>query len=315
VRAKLTNPKQTRCIDSEGQWVMGHQVPLESSWQGLAKLARMAAMAVDEAMSVMPASLWSRVPLLLCVAETDRPGRVDGLDDRLLSMIEQELRARFAPQSTVIPHGRVAVAVALSQAGALVHQHGIERVLIVATDSLLDWRTLSHYESAGRLLTPGNSNGFMPGEGAGAMLVGKPATSGRELVCQGVGFAMEPAHIDSDEPLRADGLSQAIKSALGEAGCEMHDMDYRITDLSGEQYYFKEASLSLSRTLRRLKDEFDLWHPAECTGEAGALAGAVAVAVAREACAKGYTRGSSILVHLANDNGKRAALALRFGGS
>ena len=27
----------------------------------------------------------------------------------------------------------------------------------------------------------------------------------------------------------------------------MHDLDYRITDLSGEQYYFKEAALALGR--------------------------------------------------------------------
>ena len=51
--------------------------------------------------------------------------------------------------------------------------------------------------------------------------------------------------------MRADGLATAIKGALADAGCEMHDMDYRITDLSGEQYYFKEAALALSRTLRQ----------------------------------------------------------------
>ena len=34
----------------------------------------------------------------------------------------------------------------------------------------------------------------------------------------------------------------------------MHDFDYRITDLSGEQYYFKEAALALSRTLRQSKE-------------------------------------------------------------
>ena len=152
----------------------------------------------------------------------------------------------------------------------------------------------------------------MPGEGAGALLVGAPAGVGGELVCTGIGFGREKAHIDSEEPLRAEGLSQAVKSALADAGCEMHDMDFRITDNSGEQYYFKEAALTLSRTLRKVKAEFDIWHPAECTGELGATSGAAIVATAQAACAKRYARGRSTLAHMANDAGQRAALCLHY---
>ena len=92
-------------------------------------------------------------------------------------------------------------------------------------------------------------------------------------------------------------------------------MDFRITDLSGEQYYFKEAALALSRTLRQRKEEFDLWHPAECTGEQGAVAGAAVIAMADAACRKAYTKGPNILSHMANDAGQRAALALQFRGA
>jgi 3-oxoacyl-[acyl-carrier-protein] synthase-1 len=49
----------------------------------------------------------------------------------------------------------------------------------------------------------------------------------------------------------------------------MHDFDYRIADISGEQYYFKEAALALARTLRRRKPEFDLWHPANMLEKPG----------------------------------------------
>ena len=118
--------------------------------------------------------------------------------------------------------------------------------------------------------------------------------------------------MDSEEPLRAEGLSMAIRAALTEAGQPMHAFEYRITDLSGEQYYFKEASLALSRTLHQPKEEFDLWHPAECTGEAGALAGAAIVALADSASRKGYGKGSNIIAHMSNDTGQRAALSLQF---
>ena len=86
---------------------------------------------------------------------------------------------------------------------------------------------------------------------------------------------------------------------------------YRITDISGEQYYFKEAALALARTLRARKEEFDLWHPAECTGETGAAAGAAIIAQACAAAQKGYACGPQVLAHMANDAGQRAALCLQ----
>jgi 3-oxoacyl-[acyl-carrier-protein] synthase I len=312
LRAKLTNPSETRFIDSDGEWIMAHQVSLDQPWRGLTKLAKMAAMVIDEALAGVARNEWPHIPLLLCVAEPERPGRLDGLDDQLFLDIQTELDARFSPQSAIVAHGRVSVAVAMAQARALLGQGKSNRVLVAATDSLVSWPTLNHYEREDRLLTAGNSNGFMPGEGAGALLVGADGAFASDLLCTGIGFAREAAHLESGEPLRAEGLSQAIKACLQDAGCQMHDMDFRITDLSGEQYYFKEAALALSRTMRKLKSEFDIWHPAECIGEAGAVAGVAVIADAHAACTKKYTKGPNILTHWANDAGQRAALSLHY---
>jgi 3-oxoacyl-[acyl-carrier-protein] synthase-1 len=269
----------------------------------------MATLAIRECLADVPREEWSRLPLLLCVAEAERPGRLEGLDDELFAEIEQSLGAQFAENSSVVAQGRVAAFVALLRARAIIGTRSAQRVLIVATDSLVTWPTLSVHERNRRLLTPDNSNGFIPGEGAGAVLVG--AGQGG-LQCVGIGSATEAAHIDSEEPLRGEGLTQAIRHALGEAGCAMHDVDFRITDISGEQYYFKEAALALGRLLRVRKQEFDLWHPAECVGETGAVAGATAIAVAEAACRKRYARGSTILLHAANDSGHRVATVWRF---
>jgi len=311
-RAKVTNPTETRFSDANGTWLMAHQVTLEQPWRGLTRLAKMAALAIDEALEGVPTTERAALPLLLCVAEPERPGRMAGLDDLLFQHIQEELSCQFAPQSAVIPHGRVGIAVALSQARSLMAKAWLPRVLIAATDSLLSWPTLSHYEQNDRLLTESNSNGFIPGEAAGALLVGAPAGNAAELVCTGIGFGREAAHIDSGAPLRADGLSQAIRASLADAGCQMQDMDFRITDNSGEQYYFKETTLALSRILRQRKAEFDIWHPAECTGETGAASGVAVIAAAQAACMKAYTEGPNILAHWANDGGQRAALSLQY---
>ena len=314
IRAKVSNPTETRFIDAGGERIMAHQVALEAPWRGRTKLCKMAAMVIADCLKDIPREEWERVPLLLAVAERERPGRLDGLDDRLFLEIQDELRARFASESCIVAHGRVSVVIALALARKLIADGNHSLVLIAATDSLLAWPTLSVYEREDRLLTPRNSNGFMPGEGAGALLVGRPTGDG-ELHCNGIGFAIENASIDSDEPLRADGLSAAIKCALADAGCELHDLDYRITDISGEQYYFKEAALALSRVLRQRKEEFELWHPAESIGETGATAGVAALAVAGDAARKFYAPGTGILAHFSNDAGRRAAAVLNFRGT
>jgi 3-oxoacyl-[acyl-carrier-protein] synthase-1 len=316
-RAKLTNPTPTHFADAAGEWIMAHQVPLPQPLRGLPKLARMAAMAIAEALQDIAAHEWNGLPLLLCVAQAQRPGRPAGLDDELFLRIQSELGVVFGDASAVVPQGRIGVALALAKARELVAQGRVNgrtrRVLVAAVDSLLSWPMLEHCERAGRLLTPANSNGFMPGEAAGALLLGEP-DGGPALVCTGIGFGRESATIESEAPLRADGLVQAIRAALAQAGRQMHEMDFRITDDAGEQYYFKEGSLALSRLLRVRKEAFDIWHPAECTGEVGAASGATILAAALAACEKRYAIGPDILVHLGDDDGPRAALCLQYRG-
>jgi 3-oxoacyl-[acyl-carrier-protein] synthase-1 len=248
------------------------------------------------------------------VAEPERPGRQQGLDDLLLPDVQDELGASFAPNSSVAAHGRVSMGVALAQARRLIQEAHVARVLIAAADSLVAWPTLSVYERAERLLTSANSNGFIAGEAGGALLVARPRGKD-ELLCDGIGFGMESARIDSGDPLRADGLANAIKAALADAECEMHDLDFRIADVSGEHYYFKEAALALSRTLRRRKERFDIWHPAECIGESGSVAGLALLAIASDGCRKAYADGPNLLAHMSNDAGQRAAVVLRHRGS
>jgi 3-oxoacyl-[acyl-carrier-protein] synthase-1 len=280
-------------------------------WRGVTRLVKMSSMAVTECLAGIPATDWPRMPLLLCLAERQRPGRLGSLDHRILFDLQRELNTEFAQDSSVLPYGRASIALALRLARELIETGTNPKVLILATDSLIVGQTLRTFERSGRLLTPANSNGFAPGEGAAALLVGADP-GGKRLLCTGIGLGTERAHIESGEPLRGEGLTQAIRLALDDAACEMRELDFRITDLSGEQYYFKEAALALARTLRVRKPEFDLWHPAECIGDTGSVSGAVTVAVAEAACRKTYGHGPNILCHFANDGEQRAAIVLQF---
>ncbi|PZP98665.1 MAG: hypothetical protein DI587_13715 [Variovorax paradoxus] len=313
VRAKLSNASTTQFAQADGEWLVAHQVALGEPAEGVHKLALMAAMAIGECLDGISPSRWSSIPMLLCLADSARPGRVADLEDRLLRALERMLGTRFGKQSAVLAHGRVGASVALAQAQRLIAE-GVPQVLIVATDSLLEWSTLDAYMAQGRLLGPFNANGFVAGEGAGAVLVTAAGPSS-DMVCLGVGFGHEPAHIDSGEPLRGDGLAQAIKAALAPSGLQIHEVDYRVADLSGEQYYFKEAALALLRTMRHRRETFDLWHPAECIGELGAVAGMAGVILATHAGHRNYAPGGKVLIHCANDGGQRAALVLQKGAA
>src|SRR6266851_5681367 len=81
IRAKLTNPTETHFVDANGELLMGHPVPLDPPRRGLARLSAMAAMAINECLAQEPRQRWSTIPALLCLAERERPARIDELDE------------------------------------------------------------------------------------------------------------------------------------------------------------------------------------------------------------------------------------------
>jgi 3-oxoacyl-[acyl-carrier-protein] synthase-1 len=309
IRCAIDGFAETRFRDSGGEWLIGCEVPLERPLRGAAKLAGMLAIAIDECTRGDPMRDIRSIPVVLCTAEPERPGGAAGDEDRLIERLQSELGLHLHEASLRLADGRVGVALALSHAQRLIYRDGARQVIVAAADSLLRSRILADFEARDRLLTSRHSDGFIPGEAAAAILFEAPREGARhQWICDGIGFGAERASEDSEEPLRADGLVAAIRAALAEAGCEMGDVDFRIADVSGSQYRFKEAALAVSRTLRRRKNDFDFWHPADCVGETGAAAGAVMLGVLEMAGRKGYAKGRRVLLHLGNEDGRRAAM-------
>ena len=298
---------------------MAHQVALEQPWRGVAKLARMAAMAIDEVPGGGAARGVGRRSRCCC-AWPNASARAAGWAGRPLFMRAGAVcsASRFVAESAIVAAGtRRRRAGACPGAQADSASGSLERVLIAAADSLLTWPTLSHYERSERLLTEGNSNGFMPGEGAGALLVARSERQAASCCCTGIGFGMRAgAHRFRRAACAADGLLTAITGCAGRCGCDCTTSTIRITDLSGEQYYFKEAALALCRILRERKEEFDIWHPAECIGEAGAAGGAPSCAGGACGVPQGLcARPERSWLHMANDAGQRAAVVAAISGA
>jgi 3-oxoacyl-[acyl-carrier-protein] synthase-1 len=123
----------------------------------------------------------------------------------------------------------------------------------------------------------------------------------------GEGLGTEPATVMNDEPLRAEGLTAALRTALREARLGMHEVAFRLSDVAGESYAFEELTLAQSRVMREVRSSQPLWHPAEGLGDCGAAAGLIQVAWAEQAFARNYAPGPVAALHASSAWGDRAA--------
>ncbi len=311
LRARYDNFADTRFISHSGDWIIGAEVPLDPPRRGRERLIEMLRGPIRECLAAVPPPEAANVPVLICVAEKDRPGRTRGIDE---GFVEDVMRAvGMAPhaESRTIAYGRVGGAVAMRDARDLIAK-GAKYVIVAGADSLLVGESLSAYDRQDRVLTASNSNGFAAGEAGAAVLVGPAAAGGLTLL--GLGFAREEAHVTSGQPLRADGLVAAMRAGLGEAGIDFSAVDYRISDLSGEQYYFKEAALAMTRVLRKRKEQMDIWHPVDGFGHTGAAVLPLILGICLTAGRKGYAPGPTVMAQTADDDGRRGVMILRMEG-
>ena len=309
LRARLANFQETRFISRDGAWILGAEVPLETPWRGLQRLVHLLAGPLRECLDACPDLAPEAIPLFLCVAEPERAGRLDGLDDRLAAGLTEALGCSFHRSSRIVAYGQVGGAVALDQTRKLIAAGTVTCAIVAGVDSFLLAETIRAYDAEDRLLSEANSNGFIPGEAGAAILLGPAGTGGLRLL--GIGLAAEKARLGSDLPLRADGLVAAMRISLDEAGLDFAQVSYRISDLCGEQYYFKEAALAAGRLLRGPHDVPDLWHPADGFGYTGAAAIPLMLGVSLTAARKGYAPGPIVLGQASHDDGRRATMVLR----
>lgn len=311
-RARIENFQETRFISQDGAWVIGAEVPLETPWRGLARHVHMLTGPIEECFAAVPKAVPEQTALLLCVAEEDRAGRLSGLDNELPQRAMSIMAKRFGPGSNMIKQGPAGGAVALKMAADLIAAGTAAHVIVAGVDSFLLSPTIRAMDADDRLLTEANSNGFVAGEAGGAIILGRAQPGALRLL--GTGFAMEQATLASGQPFRAEGMTQAYKAALGEAGLTMGRIDYRIADMTGERYYFKEAALALTRVMRERKEFMDFWTPTDTFGHTGAASVPLLLSVAYIAARKRYAPGPVVLAQASDDDGRRAAMVLGWEG-
>lgn len=302
MRAHVDGFQETRFHSTPEGWLTGAPVPLPRNWIGEKRIAHLAAGAIAEAFESVPEA-HGRTALILCLPEEDRPGRPVHDSLTLLRRIGEIVKVVPHSHSRIVAHGRPSGHAAFDYARRLLASGDAPYAMIAGVDSYLTAPTISHYLKGRRLLTADNANGFIPGEAAAAVLCTR--SSGGDFQLFGLGLAREPASIYNakDLPLRADGMTAAYDAAFRETGIEMNRLGYRISDLVGEQYWFKQTALASIRLLRGRHEFQDLWSPAESLGNIGAAAVPMMVGMAWTAAAKGYAAGNPVLIEASSDDG------------
>ncbi|MHC6225673.1 beta-ketoacyl synthase N-terminal-like domain-containing protein [Pseudomonas sp. X10] len=314
-RAGLSALQELPFFDNASEPIIGAAVPtIDLAIPAPLRLTGLMIHALAELMHDAEKLDWKEVPFLLCLAEPERPGvDIKELARTIINEASSRLGIHFHPtHSRIIPAGHVAGMHALHEARRLIWEEHVPACLVGGVDSLLNALTLQWLDSQRRLKTTTSHDGLFPGEGAAAVLVRAKRQHDTCLEISGLGFGQEDAPLLSCKPLRAGGLTTAVRTALAESKLGFHEIDLRLSDVTGEQYGFKEIPLMEARLLRTVrKEDQPLWHWAEAIGDTGAIAGIAQLILADQAFRKGYAPGSTAICLTSALGGARAVAVVR----
>jgi 3-oxoacyl-[acyl-carrier-protein] synthase I len=196
---------------------------------------------------------------------------------------------------------------------AAVAQPRWQACIVAGVDSHLFSEELARLDQAGRLKSPRNRDGFIPGECATAVLLERHSEAlkrGAAPIASVVSAAtaLEEHPLGSREQATGEGLATAIQKACA-AGLPQ-GASWVLCDLNGESYRFREWGVVRVRLTRELQGLRRLWHPADCLGDVGAATGGVLMAVLGRSFQRGYAPADRALLWAGNEEGQRTALVL-----
>ncbi|RYY74919.1 MAG: hypothetical protein EOO52_11410 [Gammaproteobacteria bacterium] len=212
--------------------------------------------------------------------------------------------------SRYIATGRSGVIEAIATAFKYFQSTGAHYALVGGIDSFYDIRTIGILEERKRLLGSNSVDGFVPGEGAGFLLLASPFAP--ESIRQNSSLKLhqpvlvrEPGHLLESAPYTAEALSTACKNAISGA---VSRVGVLYSSENGEMHYTKELSIATIRNQHNLLPTRQIYRPAECFGDLGAAFGAVAIGLASVDIKK--SGGATTLICASSDGGPRGAICV-----
>ena len=199
---------------------------------------------------------------------------------------------------------------AVCEAARMIRSGEADMVLAGGVDTHRDMARVETLDEAGRLNTDENLDGFVPGEGAGVVLLATPDAArglGGKPICQLAGTAtgFEPGHLGSAEPYRGEGLAATWQVLLDAVAGRVVGTIF--SSMNGEHHWAKELGTATIRCKEHLAGDLTVEHPADCLGDLGAASGPALIAQAAWGLSRGHCSGPA-LAYCSSDLGDRAAV-------
>lgn len=307
-----------------------------SNYQGLARWLKLLGYAYqDLAAQLDIQSLEGRIAIFLAMPDpaarnltfepSAQPTDSDWLE-RNLDRFTSAFFRREAPQLLEVPlqcafGDRVAFARALAKATQALSNGQAEHCLLLTVDSLLDTDTLRIQLEQQRLKTPDNPTGYIPGEGAAAIVLSAQAVHAQAQKCT-VECHLDPTSLspEDEEAKHALWLGRKLfalyqKAVVIPSGSNQKALlPLQITDFNGEQTRAKELGFMQHYITQNYPSGviLDPMVPALSFGETGTFSGALAFNAALHSIQRRYSKHNSFSVFLSEEGGKRSVCQLTF---
>jgi 3-oxoacyl-[acyl-carrier-protein] synthase I len=276
------------------------------------RLLRLAQMPLLEA--VKPLSPTGRRPgLMLALPDTQTQLPLDaGLFLKRLALQTKGAFDLAASEATT--KGRAGGLLALGRAAEKIRAGQAEFVLAGGVDCYVDLYVLATLDLGERIKSSKHLDGFIPGEGAGfVLLAGRRAAEKIGLAILAVVAPMaegfEEGHLGSEKPYQGAGLAGAFQKFL--SGAELKEPIREVySSMNGESHWAKEWGVAFLRNKTAFEPVHGMHHPADSFGDTGAACGPLLTGLAVQGVVKRY-RHSPCLIYGSSDGGQRAVMGLR----
>ena len=275
------------------------------------RMLRLCTMPLREALAMLEGKA-GPPPLVLALPETETTRPLDG--KAFLGHLAQQVGGAFdLARSDASHRGRAGGLSAIGQSVELIGRGKAKLVLAGGLDSYRDLYVLGTMDMEKRVKSAAHMDGFVPGEGAGFVLLadrGAAAAAGLKPLA-GISQAaagFEKGHLYSAEPYRGDGLALTV-GKLAKSGAAPVPFEEVYSSMNGESHWAKEWGVTGIRNRAFLHHDYRMNHPSDCYGDVGSAAGLLMVGLAVLGIKAGYRRGPC-LVYGSSDRGQRAAVAL-----
>jgi len=315
-RARKLAPRPTHMLDRSGEaMAMARLLSIADDVFGLERLVALGGPTLIQA-----AFPWlsarrhedEELPVVLALPSERRPGFDRRTERDLLPALEARSRVPLdRARSQLITSCRAGGVIAFKRGIQLIRQ-GCPAVLVGGIDSYFDPDTLEDLDRALRLHGPETEDGFIPGEGAGFVLLvprGRASGIARSARLVAAASELEPRPYGSDEPCLAQGITRAVRRAAAGVGVTRR-IPWALTDVPNERWRVEEWMYAFGRNFEAFTPDVVHEQPLLRTGDLGAASAAVLVAMAATRWQTGCAVGDVALIATLSDGAERGALVV-----